>query len=155
MCFHRRLSSWRFPCSPPDSPEPTDGRLTEFYDDYLNGYEDAPPVPEIQPAPTDRVSAWARQNPGYPPSRQGSRAGPASSYTPSSYAGGSLRRKPTRRPTVRSRIQSSYEEEEEGYGSGEYDDGPFEMNLIRVKVRLVPHLLLYNPDLGPAAALPG
>jgi hypothetical protein len=45
-----------------------------------------------------------------------------------------MRRKPTRRPTIRSRIQSSYEEEEEGYGSGEYEDGPLEMNLIRVKV---------------------
>lgn len=119
---------------PPPAREPTDGRLTEFYDDYLNGYEDAPPVPEMQPPPTDRVAAWARQNPGYPPSRQGSRSAPGSSYTPSSYAGGSMRRKPSRRPTVRSRIQSSYEEEEEGYGSGEYDDGPQEMNLIRVKL---------------------
>jgi hypothetical protein len=27
-----------------------------------------------------------------------------------------------------------YEEEEEGYGSGEYDDGPFELTKIRVKV---------------------
>ncbi|TEB37430.1 NADPH oxidase regulator NoxR [Coprinellus micaceus] len=122
----------RGPALPPK--EATDGRLTEFYDDYLNGYEDAPPVPEMQPAPTDRVAAWARQNPGYPPSRQGSRSAPGSSYTPSSYAGGSMRRKPTRRPTIRSRIQSSYEEEEEGYGSGEYEDGPLEMNLIRVKL---------------------
>ena len=111
-----------------------DSRLTEFYDDYLNGYEDTPPVPEMQPAPTDRVAAWARQNPGYPPSRQGSRSAPGSSYTPSSYVGGSMRRKPSRRPTIRSRIQSSYEEEEEGYGSGEYEDGPLEMSLIRVKV---------------------
>lgn len=122
----------RGPAPPPK--DATDGRLTDFYDDYLTGYEDAPPVPQMQPAPTDRVAAWARQNPSYPPSRQGSRSAPGSSYTPSSYAGGSMRRKPTRRPTVRSRIQSTYEEEEEGYGSGEYDDGPLEMNLIRVKL---------------------
>ncbi|RXW15133.1 hypothetical protein EST38_g10721 [Candolleomyces aberdarensis] len=121
--------------SPP--PKESEGRLTEFYDDYLNGYDDsnAPPVPEVQAAP-DRVAAWARGNPGYPPSRNASRSAPNSSYTPSSFGGGSVRRKPTRRPTVRtaSRIQSTYEEEEEGYGSGEYDDGPFEMNLIRVKL---------------------
>ncbi|KAF6760167.1 NADPH oxidase regulator NoxR [Ephemerocybe angulata] len=96
----------------PPAKDTQDGRLTEFYDDYLNGYEDAPPVPEIG-APPDRVSAWARSNPGYPPpSRQGSRSAPNSSYTPSSYAGGSMRRKLTRRPTARtaSRIQSTYEE---------------------------------------------
>ena len=115
----------------------SEGRLTEFYDDYLNGYDDpsAPPVPEVS-APPDRVAAWARGNAGYPPSRNASRSAPNSSYTPSSF-GGSVRRKPTRRATTRtpSRIQSTYEEEEEGYGSGEYDDGPFEMTLIRIKVR--------------------
>ncbi len=49
-----------------------------------------------------------------------------------------MRRKLTRRGTSRqviSRAQSTYEEEEEGYGSGEYDDGPFELVKIRVKVR--------------------
>lgn len=42
----------------------------------------------------------------------------------------------TRRTTSRaqSRIQSTYEEEEEGYVSGEYEDGPYELTLIRVKV---------------------
>jgi hypothetical protein len=46
-----------------------------------------------------------------------------------------MRRKSTRRPNARaSRIQSTYEEEEEGYGSGEYDDGPLELSLIRVKL---------------------
>ena len=39
----------------------------------------------------------------------------------------------TRRPTVR-QTPRMYEEEEEGYVSGEYDDGPFEMIKIRVKV---------------------
>lgn len=48
-----------------------------------------------------------------------------------------MKRKLTRRTTNRApsnRIQSSYEEEEEGYGSGEYDDGPFELVKIRVKL---------------------
>ena len=44
-----------------------------------------------------------------------------------------MRRKPTRRATQR-RIQSTYEEEEEGYASGDYEDGPYEMTKIRVKV---------------------
>ncbi|KAJ2916301.1 hypothetical protein MD484_g4120, partial [Candolleomyces efflorescens] len=121
---------------PAPPPKESEGRLTEFYDDYLNGYDDpsAPPVPEVS-APPDRVAAWARGNAGYPPSRNASRSAPNSSYTPSSF-GGSVRRKPTRRATTRtpSRIQSTYEEEEEGYGSGEYDDGPFEMTLIRIKL---------------------
>lgn len=120
--------------------------MTEFYDDYLDAYggEDAPPVPGN--AGADRVGAWARSNanPNYPPnagvSRTGSRSAPGSQYAPSSYGGtGSIRRKPTRRnnPRASSRIQSTYEEEEEGYVSGEYDDGPFELTLIRVKVRFL------------------
>ncbi|EEB97753.1 hypothetical protein MPER_02860, partial [Moniliophthora perniciosa FA553] len=86
----------------------------------------------------DRVAAWARSNanPNYPPQRSGSRSAPTSNYAPSSYGGGSLRRKVTRRGTQRaaSRIASSYEEEEEGYVSGDYDDGPFELVKIRVKL---------------------
>lgn len=93
-------------------------------------------------APTsDRVGAWARSNanPNYPPAgvaRSGSRSAPNSQYAPSSYGGtGSIRRKLTRRTTNRapSRIQSTYEEEEEGYVSGEYEDGPYELTLIRIK----------------------
>lgn len=47
-----------------------------------------------------------------------------------------MRRKVTRRGNQRapSRIQSTYEEEEEGYVSGEYEDAPFELVKIRVKV---------------------
>lgn len=33
-----------------------------------------------------------------------------------------------------SRAQSTYEEEEEGYVSGEYEDGPFELIKIRIKL---------------------
>lgn len=52
-----------------------------------------------------------------------------------------MKRRITRRNTGRtqsSRIQSTYEEEEEGYASGDYDDGPFELVKIRVKVSVVP-----------------
>ena len=47
-----------------------------------------------------------------------------------------MRRKLTRRGTSsrQQRVASAYEEEEEGYVSGEYDDGPFELVKIRVKV---------------------
>jgi hypothetical protein len=48
-----------------------------------------------------------------------------------------MRRKLTRRGTSRqapSRVASSYEEEEEGYVSGDYEDAPFELIKIRVKV---------------------
>lgn len=62
-----------------------------------------------------------------------------------------MRRKTTRRTAPR-RIQSSYEEEEEGYVSGEYDDGPFELTKIRVKVCHLmdfkqPSLMIFPPQL--------
>ncbi|KAF8973170.1 NADPH oxidase regulator NoxR [Flammula alnicola] len=145
--------SIRRPGASPNKPNPpappakeSNARLTEFYDDYLDSYgSEAPPVPTISaPPPSDRIGAWARSNanPNYPPvgvARTGSRSAPNSQYAPSSYGGpggGSLRRKVTRRNTARaqSRIQSTYEEEEEGYVSGEYEDGPFELTLIRIKL---------------------
>ncbi|KAF8893874.1 NADPH oxidase regulator NoxR [Infundibulicybe gibba] len=127
---------------PAPAPLEKDNRLTEFYDDYLESYgeENPPPLPNavVNTAPPDRVAAWARSNaaPGYPPVRSGSRSAPTSNYAPSSYGGGSLRRKVTRRGVARapSRIQSAYEEEEEGYVSGEYEDTQFELIKIRVKL---------------------
>ncbi|KDR75258.1 hypothetical protein GALMADRAFT_226928 [Galerina marginata CBS 339.88] len=136
------------PNNPPPAPAPpakeSNPRMTEFYDDYIDAYggegTTPPPVPAQTPA-SDRVGAWARNNanPNYPPiGRTGSRSAPGSQYAPSSYGGtGSIRRKNTRRstnPRTPSRIQSTYEEEEEGYVSGEYDDGPLELTLIRVKL---------------------
>ena len=126
----------------------SNSRLTEFYDDYIESYgsnEAAPPLPSANQSPgSDRVGAWARSsaNPNYPPiARTGSRSAPNSQYAPSSYGGvGSIRRKSTRRinnPRASSRIQSTYEEEEEGYVSGEYEDGPFELAIIRIKVGLL------------------
>jgi len=135
------------PAPPAKDPE---NRLTEFYDDYLDSYADSnqPPLPPIRSggapaAPPDRVAAWARSNanPSYAPSRSGSRSAPASNYAPSSFGGtggggGTLRRKVTRRNTGRTtaRVQSTYEEEEEGYASGDYEDAPFELIKIRVKL---------------------
>ncbi|KAH6914261.1 NADPH oxidase regulator NoxR [Coprinopsis sp. MPI-PUGE-AT-0042] len=133
---------------PRDVPAP-DPRITEFYDDYLDSYGDQPPVPQLNAAPnTERVAAW-RQNSALNPNlgRSQSRSAPNSQYAPS-YGGGSMRRKPTRRATQR-RIQSTYEEEEEGYGSGEYDDVVYEMTLIRVKVHFEDEIrgMTLSPDL--------
>ncbi|KAH7915068.1 hypothetical protein BJ138DRAFT_1142564 [Hygrophoropsis aurantiaca] len=61
--------------------------------------------------------------------------GPYSGVAPGSLnsAGGTLRRKPTRRTTVR-RPKTAYEEPEEGYVSGEYEEAVFELSNIRVKL---------------------
>jgi len=64
-----------------------------------------------------------------------------------------MRRRVTRRNTARtqsSRIQSSYEEEEEGYASGDYDDGPFELVKIRVKLHYKDDVrgMALNPDVS-------
>lgn len=141
----RGLSVRRPGASPPPAPpvkEMQDNRVTEFYDDYLDSYGDSPAPPLPNNNGPDRIAQWARSNanPGYsqagPPIRSGSRSAPTSNYAPSSYGGGTLRRKVTRRANSRamSRAQSTYEEEEEGYVSGEYEDGPFELIKIRVKL---------------------
>jgi len=125
--------------APPAPPKEGNTRLTEFYEDYFDSYGDstsAPPLPPMNNSGPDRVAAWARSNanPNFAPTRSGSRSAPGSQYAPS-YGGGTLRRKVTRRPTGRTqRTQSAYEEEEEGYVSGEYEDGVFELTKIRVKV---------------------
>ncbi|GLB37380.1 putative NADPH oxidase regulator [Lyophyllum shimeji] len=143
------------PTSPPSAPpappaKNSENRLTEFYDDYLDSYADPnqPPLPPIRSggapaAAPDRVAAWARSNanPNNAPPRSGTRSAPVSNYAPSSFGGvgsggGTLRRKLTRRNTGRTvgRVQSTYEEEEEGYASGDYEEAPFELVKIRVKV---------------------
>ena len=121
----------------PNGNRPTESRVTDFYDNYMEAYADS----AIQSAPplgrsntSSRVGNWARNNANLPalppdaPSRARSVA--PSSYAPSS-AGG-LRRKTTRRAP---RSKSMYEEEEEGYGSGgDYEETVYEMSKIRVKV---------------------
>ncbi|KAJ7188592.1 NADPH oxidase regulator NoxR [Mycena filopes] len=133
-------------------------RLTEIYDDYLDSYADEPPPPMPNAPPPDRVAAWARSNANGPGpgsaspqgafvQRSGTRSAPTSNYAPSSYGGGgSVRRRVTRRNTSR-RIQSVYDEEEEGYASGEDFDGPYELIKIRVKLH-------YDDDVRGMALTP-
>ncbi|KAF8813751.1 NADPH oxidase regulator NoxR [Phlegmacium glaucopus] len=114
---------------PPVAPAKEAGtRMSEIYDDYLDSYgqEDAT-------SPPGKVDAWVRSNSA---PRSGSRTSSApNQYAPSSYSGKLMSRKSTRRGNPRaSRVQNAYEDEEEGYGSGEYDDGPIELSLIRVKL---------------------
>ena len=133
-------------------------RLTEIYDDYIDSYGDEPPPVPSLPSPSsgsksDKISAWARANANpiqvspavqRSASRSASRSAPSSTYAPSNYGGGSIKRRPTRRNTRRlTAAPSMYnEDEEEGYGSGEYDDGPFELVKIRVKVCQLPFVFL-------------
>jgi len=143
------------PLAPAPLPKEPVKRITEFYDDYLDSYTDSnqPPLPPIRsgggpPAAPDRVAAWARSNADSNQMlRSGSRSAPASNYAPSSFGGGTIRRKATRRIVGRgpSRVQSAYEEEE-GYASGEYDDPVFEV--IRVKIYYQDDVrgMTLNPD---------
>ncbi|KIJ65836.1 hypothetical protein HYDPIDRAFT_27064 [Hydnomerulius pinastri MD-312] len=114
------------------------------------------PQPQPQFQPNERSVAWAQgsatsspnmssssnssmmnNNIGNAITREPSRSA-TSPYSANSMGtnnlnngGGTLRRKPTRRPTVRR--ATMYEEEDDGF-SGEYDEGPFELNNIRVKL---------------------
>ncbi|KAF7375880.1 P-type phospholipid transporter [Mycena sanguinolenta] len=138
----------------PASQEPDPTRLTAIYDNYLDSYTDEPVPPMPNAPPPDRVEAWARSNangaPNTPPSafvaRSGTRSAPTSTYAPSSFGGESVRRRMTRRNTSR-RVQSAYEEEEEGYASGEDFDVPFELIKIRVKLH-------YDDDIRGMALAP-
>ncbi|TRM69182.1 PB1 domain-containing protein [Schizophyllum amplum] len=131
------------PPLPPTKVSPTARQTVateDIYDGYLDAYTDPTPS-RAQSPPTgpERVAAWARTNaaPGYPPA---TRSAPRSNYAPSSFGGASVRRRTTRRTVARApstRMTSAYDgfEEEEGYGSGgEYEDGPFELVKIRVKL---------------------
>lgn len=160
---------------PPAGPSSVTGsrRVTDFYDNYLDSYgaDDVPPPPPPNKAGVgaavgagagavvaggaagavvDKVANWrtntaagSPQGGGMPQRSRSLAQGPMSSYS-----GGSMRRRPTRRGTVRgpaSRAPSSYtyeEEDEDGYLSADYDDGfIFEMTKIRVKVGVLFFLL--------------
>jgi hypothetical protein len=99
----------------------TKDEMAEFYNDYLGSYDQGNSVPITSP---DRAGAWSQSNPG-------SRSSPNSQY---SHNGRSVRRKNSYRtnPRAFSRARNNYEEE--GYGSEEYDDGPLELTMIRVKL---------------------
>ncbi|KAI1787818.1 hypothetical protein LXA43DRAFT_1027631 [Ganoderma leucocontextum] len=132
----------------PNGPQQGGGaRMTEFYDEYLDDYT-GEESNEVPPLPEARVANWAKGV-----GRGGRPNAPPSSYG-GSLGGGSVRRKLTRRGTSNrgpsSRAASSfyggYEEEEEGYVSGEYED-IFEMVKIRVK-------LYYREEVRGMALLP-
>ena len=125
--------------------------MTDFYDDYLDSYRDqAPGVPRR----SNTIAAWARNNanpetPPPPPLRSPSTRPPP----PSSYSGASgVRRRGTAVGRQRSvaRRKNTYEEEEEGYGSGGYEDGSSyaDSSKIRVKVRFKDEIrgLALTPD---------
>lgn len=98
--------------------------LLELYDNYMDQEK---PIPAMS---LDRAGTWNQS------SRSRSRSVANTQYAPSSYSGRSMRTNSKRsNPRSFARARSNYEEEEEeGYGSGEYDDGPIELSLIRVKV---------------------
>ena len=96
--------------------------MAEFYDDYLGSYDQGNSVPVISP---DRAGARSQSNPA------SSRSAPNSFY---SHNGRSMRRKNSHRTNLRAFARARNNFEEEGYGSEEYDDGPLELTMIRVKV---------------------
>ncbi|KAI0724138.1 NADPH oxidase regulator NoxR [Fomitopsis betulina] len=115
------------PPGPTSAPAQPGVRTTEIYDSYLDGYADEPlpPVPEGRQTP---------RRAGTTGGRGGRAQAPTSMYSSASSAGGmGARRRPSRRPTMGKRQVSTYEEEE-GYESGEWDEGPMELVRIRVKL---------------------
>ena len=125
----------------------TNSRLAEIYDDYIGNDNEAPP--EVPPLPrlpegNKRVAAWANNNANPPVRRTAttiSQSTLPSSYAPSSFGGASVRRKLSRKQMYATRNPGSagrtvYEEEEEGYVSGDYEDAPFELVKIRVKASI-------------------
>jgi len=88
------------------SAQGTKDEMAEFYDDYLGSYDQGSSAPVISP---DR----AVTRPQY--SR-------------------SMRRMNSVRTNPRAIVRGRNNYEEEGYGSEEYDDGPLELAMIRVKL---------------------
>jgi hypothetical protein len=108
------------------------GRLTEFYDNYLDTYGED----QLSPPEDTRVAAWARgAQPG--PGRMMSVRAPPSAYGGSMGMGGSLRRRVTKRSAYRRGMggaASPFGDEDE-YDGSDFDDAGFELVKIKVKVR--------------------
>ncbi|KAF9225110.1 hypothetical protein BS17DRAFT_750579 [Gyrodon lividus] len=125
-------------------PVQRQSRLDKFYDDYINTYTDdappslilgsgvVPPHPRSQITRVPSRSAASHRN-------IGGMGGPSGSV------GETLKRKPRRRPTVRR--MSMFEEEEDGFVTEEYDEGPWELSNIRVKLH-------YQDDVRGMTLLP-
>jgi len=130
-------------------PPPAKGsRLTDMYDDLIDGYaEEAPPVPPMPGSAgadgdgaNKRIQAWARGAGGAPPPPPSGTFRQPSMRAPSMYSAASSRRRGSKRTQYSGsqksggRAQSTYEEEEEGYVSGEYDEGGYDLVKVRVKI---------------------
>jgi neutrophil factor 2 len=98
--------------------------MAEFYDDYLSSYDQGNSVPVVSP---NRAGAWSQLNLA---SQSGSHSAPNSMYSQNDR---SIRRKNSNRSNRRA-FARTRNDDEEGYGSGGYDDGPLELTMIRVKV---------------------
>ncbi|GJJ08543.1 hypothetical protein Clacol_002761 [Clathrus columnatus] len=105
------------------SPKDKGARLTEIYDQYINNDRGTSGLPDQDGK--QRVAAWARSNANPPPLRRGLGAEP--NYASSSF-GTLLQRKRTGKRQHGPISGAVYEEEEEGYGSGE------ELVKIRIKI---------------------
>ena len=106
----------------PISAEASPG-ATEFFENLVDSYTQPSPPPKV-PQINDRIANWARNNGG----------GPLSARTPPSAFGGSTRSGTIkRRVTRRTVATSAYDDDEEGYGSGEWDE-MYELTKIRVKI---------------------
>ena len=104
-------------------------RISEFYENYLDEYggsESATPGrPTSTPTPPARPALnKSRSQRESTMSRISLRSAPV---------GGSMKRRSTAKRSTRGSSRA-YEEEEEGYGSGDYEDLPLDMQKIRVKV---------------------
>jgi len=95
---------------------------TEFFDNLVDSYSRQSPPPKL-PNASERIANWARNNAG----------GPALSRAPSAFGGSSRSGTIKRRLTRRTVATSAYDDDEEGYGSGEWDE-MYELTKIRVKI---------------------
>jgi hypothetical protein len=105
--------------TPSNAPraQASDKGVADFYDNYLDPYTG------IDDGAMGPVSA------GRGPSSGSLRSAPTTGST------GSMRKRPGKRSTHGRALSYTYDEEEEGYGSGEYEEALYEMQKIRVKVR--------------------
>jgi len=139
-------------------------RVSEFYENYLDQYDESEsagpgsaltPTPPANPAPNkaraQRASTMSRNS------------GMRNSGLRSAPVGGSMKRRSTARRSTRGNPRA-FEEEEEGYGSGDYEEAAFDIQKIRVKVRqyesafsyirLIVRQIHYNDDIRGMALLP-
>ncbi|KAF8348373.1 NADPH oxidase regulator NoxR [Amanita rubescens] len=136
----RAPTSLQIPPIPENASNDKEKRVSEFYENYLDEYDESESVgPESASTPTppaNRTPNKARAQRASTMSRNsGLRSAPV---------GGSMKRRSTARRSTRGNPRA-FEEEEEGYGSGDYEEVSFEK--IRVKIH-------YNDDIRGMALLP-